>query len=180
MRQFQFNFKSNGESAQVSITADIIDSNSEKFTLMDIQGAAVNTEFQKMFPWWKGSVITMTELKAWFKKFRGFFDSMLEYGGSSVVTWGDSTDEKNLVITPTIAGASTAKLNINVYNPDGVFLRTNSVDLTTAVAKTVKVLMGYTYNFSLPTGETWTGGSAPADIEVDGDETLAAGITVSV
>lgn len=179
MRQFQFNFKIGDKVAQVSIAADIIDVKSEKFTLMDIQGDAADTEFQKMFPWWKGSVITYSELRTWFKKFRGFFDSVIEYGDASgAITWGDEADVKDLAITPTIVNGDKATMNVNVYNPDGVFLRTEVVKLTNGQSKTIAVLMGYIYNFSLPEGESWTSGSAPANIVVDGDETLAAGINV--
>lgn len=178
MRQFQFTFISGGKTKQVTVDVDIIDAECKHFTIINIEGDAVTTEFKNLFPWWNGSVLYREDLNAWFKKFRGFFTGAFEYGArSGAINMFDDSQVKNLVITPTILNKENVNMNINIYNPDGVYLKTDVVELKNGHDKTFEVLLGYSYNFSLSDGATWTSGSAPADIVVDGDETLAAGIT---
>lgn len=180
MRQFQFTFISGGKTKQVTVDVDIINAKCEHFTIINIEGDAATTEFKNLFPWWNGSVLYRAELNAWFKKFRGFFVGAFEYGDHrGAINMFDDSQVKTLTITPTILNKDSVNMNINVYNPDGVYLKTDIVKLKNGDDNVVDVLLGYSYNFSLSDGATWTSGSAPADIVVDGDETLAAGITAS-
>lgn len=179
MRQFQFNYKYNDRDVQVFVHVDIIDDKFENFTVVDIEGADNNSGFKGLFPWWEGSVISMNEFNEWFADFRGFFDSAVEFGDpDGPIVLGNEDDVKTLTITPDITNGSTADMVISVYNPNGVFFRSETVELTDATDLEVDVLMGYTYSFSLTGEDEWTSGSAPTDIKVDGDETLAAAITV--
>lgn len=82
-----------------------------------------------------------------------------------------------LTITPDVTNGSEASVTIN-GTKEGYSSTEIIVPLEDGVESVVGIYEGYSYDFVLPEGSSWTGGSAPAAIVCDGDETAALAITV--
>ena len=176
MREFQFTSKD--ATVQVSVLADIIDPKTEKFTIMDIRGEK-GTMFVTHFPWHKGSVLDHKDIEAWYEKFRWCYKgSEYNLNAPEVGSVEMGTEPFKLTITPTITNGDEAELVVNVFNPDGILADTFILALEDSKDKEVEAWAGYKYCFSLTEDESWTSGTAPDDIVVDGNETLAAAISL--
>lgn len=172
MRQFQF---TKGE-IQVTVKVDLIDAQAQLFTIMQICGGKGN-EFETIFPWRQGSVLLRSDLVGWFDNYSAAWTG-IEYGGSEIINLNNPKDIKTLTITPTVTNGNKAKVKIVVRNSSNVVIDTKTIELTSGTNATVSVQMGFKYAFELTEGESWTSGTAPSEITVDGNESASLGITI--
>lgn len=82
-----------------------------------------------------------------------------------------------MTITPTLTDATTTSVKMKGTKA-GFTSTEETIALETSVDKVVEIYEGYSYVFEVIGNDTWTGGSAPAAIVCDGDETAALAITV--
>lgn len=82
-----------------------------------------------------------------------------------------------LTITPTLTNATETSVML-IGTLAGHSSTNTPVNLEDGVDVDVDIYEGYSYEFSLDSDDSWTGGSAPAAIVCDGDETAALAITV--
>lgn len=82
-----------------------------------------------------------------------------------------------LTITPTLTDATETSVML-IGTLAGYSSTNTPVPLTNGVDVDVDIYEGYSYEFALDSDDSWTGGSAPAAIVCDGDETAALAITV--
>ena len=82
-----------------------------------------------------------------------------------------------LTITPTLTDATETSVML-IGTLAGYSSTNTPVNLEDGVDVDVDIYEGYSYEFSLDSDDSWTGGSAPAAIVCDGDETAALAITV--
>lgn len=172
MRQFQFT----KGGIQVFVKCDIIDPETQLFTIMEIRGGKGN-EFESIFPWHQGSTLFLGELKQWFAKYSAAWTG-IEYGGLEVIQMNNSSLAKTLTITPTITNGTKAEVKVVVKNSDGYIVDTKNVELTDGSTSEVAIQIGFNYSFELVSGESWTSGAAPDSITCDGDESASLGITI--
>lgn len=82
-----------------------------------------------------------------------------------------------LTITPTLTDATETSVML-IGTLAGHSSTNTPVNLEDGVDVSVDIYEGYSYEFALDSDDTWTGGTAPAAIVCDGDETVALAITV--
>ena len=172
MRSFVF-VKKDDATKKATIKVDMVDNKFEIMTIMQYFHV-VGTEFEKIFPWKEGSVVSMTEIREFCESWQGEYDCYL-YGGQNVVTLGAPVYE--LTITATITGGDTAKATLK-GTKSGAVSTSQEIEFTTAVAKKVPGIEGYSYSFELGEGVEWTSGTAPEAFVCDGDETVALALTI--
>lgn len=156
--------------AKATLRTDIIDGN-ERFTIMRLEGVQ-GTEFEKIMPFKPGTVITKKEMEEWFETFQGILDGYI-YGGEQVVLMGAETFD--LTITPTITGATSCQLTLS-GTKEGAEPIQDTVTVNTGEEKVLKIIDGWEYKITLPTG-TITGGD-PGTWTADADKAVALAITI--
>jgi len=82
-----------------------------------------------------------------------------------------------LTITPTLTDATETSVML-IGTLTGYSSTNTPVNLEDGEDVDVDIYEGYSYEFALDSDDSWTGGSAPAAIVCDGDETAALAITV--
>ena len=94
------------------------------------------------------------------------------------ITVPNTSEVFGMTLQPTIAGADKAKITVT-GTKSGYANDVHTVELA-ATDVEIDVMDGYTYAFSIVTeGGSWTSGSAPDSVEIDGaDVEVAIGITV--
>lgn len=158
------------------VKIDLIDDDAKHFTIMQINGGKGN-EFESIFPWSVGSTLYYNDVTAWFANYSAAWTGVI-YGFSSVIALNKASDIKKLTITPTVTNGTKATVKIIAKNSKNYIVGEQLVELTSGTNKQVDVVMGFKYSFELEAGCSWTGGSAPSEITVDGNESVSLGITV--
>lgn len=173
MRDFCIVKKS--DKTKATLRVDIVSDDFEKFTVMWMEGVK-GTEFQNILPWHQGSVISMTEIEEWAKQNSENY-SVYEYGSEQIILVGAETHE--ITITPTIAGATKAKVTMK-GTFEGMPDINDTFEVENSVSKKVKGIDGYNYSFTLvDENASWTS-SAPSAFDCDGDKSVELGITISL
>lgn len=172
MRDLVF-VKKDDATKKATLRVDMVENNFEELTIMWCSGVQ-GTEFEKIIPWKCGSVTSMTEVKKFCEQYQATYDCLL-YGGSSVVTLGAPLHE--LTVTATITGADTAKATLK-GTKTGAVSTTEEIQFTTAVAKKINGIEGYTYEWEVSGDVSWTSGSAPEAFVCTADADIALGLTV--
>lgn len=166
MRDFVFVNKDDA-TEKCTLRADIVESGSEKFTVMWCEGVR-GTNFEKILPWKCGSVLSMTEMKEWFEDYKTVLDGYI-YGGEQVIKLGDGTHV--LTVTATITGGMSVQVTLTATK-DGEEPIEAEIPLERGVPKELQGIDGYTYAWTLPINARWVG-EAPAPFVCTEDKEIA-------
>jgi len=172
MRDFVFVMKSDS-TKKATLRTDIVEDKIEKFTVMWCEGVK-NTEFESIIPWKCGSVISMTDLNKFAIEYQSVLDGYM-YGSEQMKVLGAPTHK--LTVTATVTGSSTATAILK-GTKEGALPTSDIINFTTAVAKELVGIEGYSYTWELPTKTSWTT-SAPAAFVCTQDKTIALAVTVT-
>jgi hypothetical protein len=168
MKDFVFVNKTSGE--KCTLRTDIIDGN-DRFTIMYLEGVR-GTEFETIMPFNQSTVMTVAEMEKWFKDYSTTYNGYI-YGGEQIVVLEATTF--NLVITPTITGATQCEITLNATK-EGENPIQDVITLNNDQVKTLKILEGWTYEIKLPKGEINSGD--PGSWEADADKAIELAITI--
>jgi len=171
MRDYTFVTKTT-PSIKAVMRTDTIDDLTKRFTIMWMEGVK-DTWFESIIPWDLGSVVTTDEVETWFESFQSEIDGYI-YGGEQIQVLGVPTHV--LTLTPTIVNGTQADFVLTGTKTNAETIE-DVIHVTTVVAKTLQIIEGYSYSFSLPRG-SWTSGSAPTPFVCSVDKAVALGITL--